>query len=252
LVIKADEINRIVPIGVFLIMNTKTIERLANRYAKDPIIRGLVQLIPMGIGSAADVALVTILENIREDRAREFFDELEKGAVQLTPEIIKKEDFLHAYFSTARAALNSRRREKIRYFARLLTSSISSSKISTIDEYEECLSILDELSFRELGILVVLSRYEKEYSHEAGESGSDRSVRFWDQFSSEVCSRFSIPPGELSSIITRLNGTGLYVTFTGYSSVAEKSLSYTGRIGELTPLYRKFEKLIRPEEGEFE
>jgi len=227
-------------------MHTKTIGRLANRYAKDPIIRGLVQLIPGGIGSAADVALVTILENIREDRAREFFDELEKGAVQLT------EDSLHAYFATARAALNTRRREKIRYFARLLTSSISSSEISTLDEYEECLSILDEISYRELGILVVLSRYEKEYPHQAGERDYNRRARFWNQFSSEVCSRFSIPPGELSSIITRLNRTGLYVTFTGYSSVAESNLSYTGRIGELTPLYRKLEKLIRLEECEFE
>lgn len=142
--------------GAFPIMKTETIEQLANRYKTNPVIRGLIQLVPWGIGSAADVALVTILENIRKDRAREFFDELGKGAVQLTPEIIESEDFLHCYFSTVRAALNSRRREKIRYFARLLTSSINSSEISTVDEYEEYLSILDELSFRELGILVVL------------------------------------------------------------------------------------------------
>lgn len=234
-------------------MNKEAIEQIANRYTRHPILRGLILLLtPYGMGSVADVALVTILENIRKDRTREFFDELEKGAVQLTPEIIKKEDFLHAYFSTARAALNSRRREKIRYFARLLTSSINSSEISTIDEYEECLSILDELSFRELGILVVLSRYEKDYPHQAEGSDIDRSARFWDQFSSEVCSRFSIPMGELNSILTRLNRTGLYATFTGYTSIAEKSVSYTGRIGELTPLYTKLEKLIRPEEGEFE
>ena len=235
-----------------MIMNRKTLERLANRYAENPVTRALVQLIPCGIGSAADTALVTILENIREDRAREFFDELKRGDVELTPEIIKSEDFLHAYFATAKAALNTRRREKIRCFACLLTSSIDSSEISTIDEYEECLGILDEISFRELGILVILSRYEKDYPHQAGERDYDRRVRFWDRFSSEVCSRFSIPRGDLSSIITRLNRTGLYETFVGYSSVAESNLSYTGRIGALTPLYRKLEKLIRPDEGKFE
>ncbi len=232
-------------------MNTETIEQLANRYQTNPIIRGLVQVIPFGIGSAVDVALVTILENIREDRAREFFDELEKGAVQLTPEIIESEDFLHCYFSTARAALNTRRREKIRYFARLLTSSISSSEISTVDEYEECLSILDEISYRELGILAVLSRYEKEHPHQAGESDYDCRVRFWDQFSAEVCSKFSVHREEFSSILTRLNRTGLYMTATGYSSRTEASLNFRGRIGDLTPLYKKFEKLIRPDEGEF-
>ena len=51
-------------------MNIGTIEQLVNRYEKKPIIKGLVQLIPCGIGSAADVALVTMVEKIREDRAR--------------------------------------------------------------------------------------------------------------------------------------------------------------------------------------
>jgi len=231
---------------MFPIMKTKTIEQLANRYQTNPVIRGLIQLVPWGIGSAADVALVTILENIRNDRAREFFDELGKGTVQLTPEIIESEDFLHRYFSTVRAALNSRRREKIRYFARLLTSSITSSEISTIDEYEEYLSILDELSFRELGLLVVLSRYEKENFLQDDTDPIQRPNRFWDQFSSEVCSRFSISNGELNGILARLNRTGLYRTIVGMYP------GYTGGRGELTPLYAKLEKMIRPEEGEFE
>lgn len=226
-------------------MNTKTIGQLANRYQTNPILRGLIQVIPLGIGSAADVALVTILENIREDRAKEFFDELGNGAIQLTPEIIEKEDFLHCYFSTVRAALNTRRRAKIRYFARLLTSSICSSEIATVDEYEECLGIIDEISYRELGILVVLSRYEKEYPYQARENDIQRANRFWDQFSSEVCSKFSIPKEELDGILTRLNRTGLYRTSVG------GYLGYTGGRGKLTPLYTKLEKLIRPEKGEF-
>ena len=225
-------------------MTTETIEQLANRYQANPMIRGLIQLIPFGIGSAADVALVTTLERIREDRAREFFDELEKGAVQLTPGIIEKEDFLHCYFSTVRAALNTRRREKIRYFARLLTSSICSSEIATVDEYEECLSILDEIGYRELGILVVLSRYEKEYP-QGKETDVQRTNRFWDPFSSEICSSFSISREELFGILTRLNRTGLYATIVG------TYIGYTGGRGKLTPLYTKLEKLIRPEEDGF-
>lgn len=227
-------------------MKTETIEQLAKRYQTNPVIRGLIQLLPCGIGSAIDVAVVTKLENIHKDKLREFFDELGKGAVQLTPEIIESEDFLHRYFFTVRAALNSRRREKIRYFARLLTSSITTSEISTIDEYEEYLGILDELSFRELGILVVLSRYEKENFLQDDTDPIQRPNRFWDLLSSEVCSRFSIPDGELNGILARLNRTGLYRTIVGMYP------GYTGERGELTPLYAKLEKMIRPEEGEFE
>ncbi len=224
-------------------MNTETIEQLANRYQASPVIRALAQVTP--ISSAVDAALVAKLENIHKDKLREFFDELKKGDIPLTPEIIESEDFLHCYFSTVRAALNSRRREKIRYFARLLISSVNSSEISTVDEYEECLSILDELSFRELGLLVVLSRYEKENFRQDDTDQIQRPNRFWDQLSSEIRSRFSISDGELNGILARLNRTGLYRTIVGMYP------GYTGGRGELTPLYAKLEKMIRPDEDEF-
>ena len=227
-------------------MNTETIEQLGNRYQTSPLIRSIIQVIPLGIGSAVDVALDTKIENIRHDRAREFFDELEKGTVQLTQEMIESEDFLHCYFSTFKAALNSHRREKICYFARLLTSSITLSKIPTIDEYEEYLSILDDLSFRELEILIVLSRYEKEYFLQGDKNPLQRANRFWEQFSLEVCSKFSISDGELDGMLARLNRTGLYKTIIG------TYVGYNGGRGELTPIYAKLEKMIRAEENEFE
>lgn len=232
-------------------MNTETIAQVVSKYpTTSPIFRGLIQLIPCGIGSAIDVAVVTKIENIHKYRLIELADEIEKCNVQLTRELIESEEYLYCCYSIVKAVLNTPQKEKIRYFARLFTSSINSPEI-TIDEYKECLSILDEISYRELGILVVLSRYEKEYFHQVGEDSSERSSLFWDQFSDEVCSKFSIPMEELSSILTRLNRTGLYVTATGYSSIAEASLKHMGRVGELTPLYKKFEKLIRPVDGEF-
>lgn len=226
------------------IMTTMTIEQLSDMYQTNPVIRALIQLVP--IVSIADAALVTKIENIRTKRAKIFFDELGNGTVQLTQENIESEDFLHCYFSTLKAASNSHRREKISYFARLLTSSITLSEISTIDEYEEYLSILDDLSFRELDLLIVLSRYEKEYFLQGDKNPLQRANRFWDQFSSEVCSKFSISNGELDGMLARLNRTGLYKTIIGTYA------GYKGGQGELTPLYTKLEKMIRAEENEFE
>lgn len=225
-------------------MTTVTIEQLSDMYQTNPAIRALIQLVP--IVSVADAALVTKIEKTRTERARVFFDELGNGTVQLTQEMIESEDFLHCYFSTLKAASNSHRREKIRYFARLLTSSITLSEISTIDEYEEYLSILDDLSFRELELLIVLSRYEKEYFLQDDKNPLQRANRLWDQFSPEVCSKFSISDGELDGMLARLNRTGLYKTIIG------TYVGYNGGRGELTPMYAKLEKMIRAEENEFE
>ena len=228
---------------VIPIMITMTIEQLSDMYQTNPVIRALVQLIP--IVSIVDAALVTKIEKIHTKKARVFFDELENGTVQLTQEMIESEDFLHCYFSTFKAALNSHRREKICYFARLLTSSITLSEISTIDEYEEYLSILDDLSFRELKLLIVLSRYEKEFFLQGDKNPLQRANRFWEQFSLEVCSKFSISDGELDGMLARLNRTGLYKTIIG------TYVGYNGGRGELTPMYAKLEEMIRLEEMEF-
>ena len=98
--------------------------RIAGAYEDNAVVRALVQLItehvPLGIGSALDAAITKRVENLRE----EFFDELASGEVELTEEVIAQDDFLHAYFSTVRAAMAAHQTEKIRLFARMLLRSV--------------------------------------------------------------------------------------------------------------------------------
>lgn len=117
-----------------------------------------------------------------------FFNELADCKIELTPELVKSEDFLHCFFATTKAAINSRRREKIKMFARLLNSSIQQSNFSNTDEYEEYLSILDELSFRELSILVTLHKYESTLTikREPENTNLDEMVPFWREFENDI------------------------------------------------------------------
>lgn len=135
------------------------LQRIADAYEGSPIVRALVQVvmapIPYGIGSAIGAALTSAIENMREERLRTFFDELAKGTRHLTEELIQEEDFLHAYFSTLKAAMNTRRREKIRLFARMLSNASQERRLGS-DIFEEFLGILDDLSVRELQILLIL------------------------------------------------------------------------------------------------
>jgi hypothetical protein len=216
----------------------ETLEKLTSYYERNPVIRGLIQLIPFGIGSGIDVALVTIVQNIRADRAKTFFDQLEANDTELSPELLKSEDFLHCYFATVNAALNTKRREKIRMFAQLLSSSVSTNLFNNSDEYEEYLSILDELTFRELVMLNILHRHEEATPFNQNENDLQRANRFWEQFIREVETELRIPQNEIDSLLTRLNRTGCYETFTG------SYLDYTGGKGKLTPLYFRLKSLV--------
>ena len=55
-----------------------------------------------GIGGAIDVVLTKTLENIQEERAGAFFDELVVGNIVVDEDLLKSEDFLHAYYATTK------------------------------------------------------------------------------------------------------------------------------------------------------
>ena len=213
------------------------LQPLLEKYEKNRVIRGLIQLVPFGIGGAIDVVLTKTVESIKEERAVAFFDELAKGDVVVDERLLESEDFLHAYFATAKYALNCRRREKISMFARLLKSSLTEKDISDIDEYEDFLKILDELSYRELLALRILDEYSSTPRTEK-QNDLQWTNQFWDEFELRLAKELSIPEDQVSDFMNRIARTGCYEMFAG------GYLDYTGGKGKLTPTYNRLKKFI--------
>jgi hypothetical protein len=206
----------------------------------NPILRSLLRLIPGGIGSAADVYIMDTIIKYRHERLRTFFDELGNGTIELTEDLINTEDFLHCYFNTIKAVLNSRRREKIIFFARLLKKATSNRLIQTPDEYEYYLSILDELSYTEIEVLQLLRDYEMKYPVESAYN-LDRlreNKKFWNDFLSDISSKFNLKKEDAGGILIRIERTGCI----HYSR--NKANDLTGTFGYITAVFKKITELI--------
>jgi hypothetical protein len=218
-------------------MKDAKLQLLLEHYEGNRVIRGLIQLLPFGVGGAIDVVLIRTLENIREERARAFFDELADGNVLVDELLLESEDFLHCYFATAKFALNSRRREKIQMFARLLKSSLTGEGPHDVDEYEDFLRILDELSYRELQALAIMD----EFSHTPRtqeQNDLQWTNTFWNEFARRLEDQLRIPADEVTDFMNRISRTGCYEVFTG------GYFDYTGGKGKLSPTYRRLKKFI--------
>ena len=215
----------------------QTLESLVKRYERSATLRALVQLVPLSIGSALDTALLTKMQSIRADRAREFFDELNNSKAELRPELLENNDFLHCFSITADAALRTHKAEKIRSFARLLKSSTIQGDISGIAEYEELLGILDDLSDRELAMLSLLDRFESKHPTIEGENDLQRTASYWGIFSNKLIAELGINHKEINALLTRLNRSGCYETFTG------TYFDYKGDRGMTTPTFQKLKAL---------
>lgn len=204
---------------------------LARRFEGQPLIRGLIQLLPGG--SAIETTILATVARIEAERLRTFFDELSAGRVRLTPDVVESEDFLHAYFATTSAARRTRRRAKVRYLARLLAGSFGPGAAESIDEYEELLGIVEELSFRELTLLGLLAEAERATTLGAADNDLQRANKYWPQFEVLAKTTLDLEPGSLAPMLVRLQRSGCYAEITG------AYWDYTGGRGHLTQLYRR-------------
>lgn len=209
-------------------------KELLARYAASPVVRGLVQLIPYGVGGGLDVAIVTAYDNIQQRRLREFFDRLSAGSIRLSPQLIESDDFLHCFFATVQSVARTHRQQKIHLFANLL-SSIASGQVTDVDAYEEYLRILDELSYRELLLLSLLDRYERTSHRPAGSERAAFTMSFWSAFLNEAVSLLSVGATEVQATLTRLNGSGCYATYIGAYGGSDQ--------GRLTALWHKLREV---------
>lgn len=218
---------------------------IEEKYARNPVLKGLIQLVPFGIGSAIDASTSVHLQNIYLKRMRFFFDELAEGKMVLTPDLLESEDFLHCFFATTKAALNSRRSEKIKMFARLLNSTVEPNTFLNTDEYEEFLNILDELSLRELLILFTLDKYESKLTikPEPGKTNLNEIIPFWGEFENEIHLKLGVPKNEIDAALIRLVRTGCYELFTG------EYMGGTQGKGRLTPTFLRLKTFLQEEHG---
>ena len=197
----------------------KWLEKTGQWYVKSKTVRSLMQIagtVSFGGTSALDSAIALKVEDIRGGRLRTFFEELDKGETELTEEQIKTEDFLHAFFATTKAALNTRRRDKIRMFAGVLNSYGAKYEEMSIDEYEVYLNILDELSLREFRTMVLYEEYfnraEKGFQ---GDPKDDAEIvnTFWKEFLAKLASQYDVTDDEVHAMLVRLQRTGCYRLF---------------------------------------
>jgi len=229
--------------------------RLSKYYSKKPVFKALLKLVPGG--SSLDTLLSHRGQEIKEERTKAFFDELDKGNIELTEEIIDSEDFIHCFIITLKAAQESRQREKIRIFARLLKFSIKPECFSDINEFEETVKIIEELSYREILILRLLEDFEKnnpdhpikqipETPIKEDLTPLNIAIKYWDTFIKQVQIDFNIPEDEVPNILNRLTRSGLYGIISNMWKGKYRNQGY------LTAIYYNLKNVIQDENGNFE
>ncbi len=210
------------------------IRKLAEQYNDKPVVKALVQLITPYV-DALNTLLMTHLQSFRDKRIITFFDELATLDIELNPELLVSEEFLHCCFATLKAAINTYQKERIRNYANLLAAYIIGGNFNDVDEFEEYLKILEELSLKEINILNTLEAHEAKHPLKEDENEGQRVNRFWASFTETLVNELEIPKEEIDARLMRLTRTGCYDLLRTY---------VVGSKGKLTPTYFRLKQFL--------
>lgn len=232
-------------------MKGRALEIYSGNHFARAIVRQL-SLCAIPVGDIIDSIVTEKYNKLHVDRAAIFFEELDKGQIELTAEVIQSEEFLFSLFSALKASLYTRQKEKVRFFAKLFAKHLTKNQFSKADEYDDYLRILDELTFREIYMLYRLKQYE-DTAHliEVDEDDEDKddelriTSRYWGKFTREMHETLGIEYPEIAGLLTRAGRTGCYAPITSMT------LGYRGNQGKTTRVFEKLVEMIDMKQEDF-
>ena len=215
--------------------NTDVLYGLVKRYENNQIIKPLIQLIPMGIGSAIDTAIGQKWQKMIEGRLDALLDEMNKNKGVIGIDHAHSENYIHCFMKVVQLTVGTRRYAKIRMFARLLNSVVTGvGGYETVDEFEEYLSLLEELSYREMEILLLIEEFQET---NGVEWVSDMQNK-WKRFTTDIAKDLNLSLGELDMVLMRLNRIGCSETFFSRKG------GFIVRHCIVTPMFKKLKNCI--------
>lgn len=184
------------------------IEKIQLAYENDNTVKALIKFTPL-----TDYFHSLISDRVKEirfERTRQFFSELGDGKVEIDEGTIESEDFTYAFFQCYKYAINSRRAEKVHLFARLLKAGIKNGLEDNYDEFEEYSKNLDQLSYREITVLHIVSETHEKFQPPPHDTSDyiDWLNHYQDELINEIASRCNIRSELIPSTIESISKTG--------------------------------------------
>lgn len=129
--------------------------------------------------------------------------------MDLPEELLEGDDFIHCYVGTIRAVLSSRREEKVQYFARLLRRTFATDHLRDLNEYEEFLGVLEDLTFREIQVLVALDQYLSQNEPLFDERDAQEIKQYWNECLDSLSDEADVPRSEITAYLRRIGRSEL-------------------------------------------
>lgn len=196
-------------------------------YKNNSVIRPLMQLIPLGIGSVADVVIMQQIEKLGEERIVLLENELKSLRKVIDSREYSEEYILSLYLKVSEQVVRTQQREKIKLLALTLVNLDQVKNDLDYDFYEFGVNVLCEMSLIEIQLLSIVFE-------QRGIAGINRSATpSWRNMVDVAVEKLRVTPGEVKAISNVLEGKGLIVDMAEGLFSSSSHVHDTGRVSEL-------------------
>lgn len=208
----------------------------ANPVVKATILSVLTS-IPI-IGELIDGTIDAVLTNFQQKKREELVSIIISNRENVTSEMVNDIGFIVNFAKTLEAVNRLSSNDKVKYFANLLINGYFIDDKIGNDEFEEYLSFLNELSYRQINMLVLLYDFENKHLNLDSDNKLASTNSYWHLFIGKMENDFLLDKQETEDILTNISKTGMCREING------AFVGYTGGVFYTTKTFRKFIKMI--------
>ena len=150
------------------------------------------------------------IDTYKKIRRERILSELEAGNISVDSKELESDGFIAAYLATESALMKASSRSKFDFLIQLFLQGCNSKRLANEpDSYQEVLSIVNELSERELTILYHIYNYERDHGEMEGQLSRDHGHQV--KYLLEVT---GLLREHVIALLGRLRRTGLLITYS--------------------------------------
>lgn len=181
-------------------------------------------------------------ESYKENKRSELIKRLSDAQIDINSSELQNDDFIRCFIATSEAISKCTNKIKLSALTKMFVKGVESKKLfEDTDRYQEVLSIVSDLSFREIKVLYCMYDFDFKENNNKGEKTEAKAERqlFY------IAKRFDTEIETVKAWVIRLKRTGLLLSESELRT-NESSIYYsTGfELHHLSPMAKDLKKWI--------
>ena len=161
------------------------------------------------------------INKYKKNRREKILKALDAGLITSDSHQVESDEFISAYLATEDALMKASSKSKFDFLLNLFVQGSNSGRIDREpDAYQEVLSIVNELSERELTLLYHIYNYERDHGMMGGQLSRDQGHQV--KYLLDVT---GLEREHVVALLVRLRRTGLLITWSEKSDSVDLMLS---------------------------